>query len=172
MANCKKCGAELKPNAKFCDVCGAPVDIEGAAQDAYGQAAGNAQNTYQQAAGNAQNSYQQAAGGAQNSYQQGGYAQPNSYAQPQKTPGNDIESAGTVGSWVLAIFLTCIPIVGLVMLFVWSFSSDTPLGKKNWAKAQLIWMLIGIAISIIITIVMVTAGLSFYSVAHNSGRLY
>ena len=30
---CKKCGAELKPNAKFCSKCGSPVSPPSAAEE-------------------------------------------------------------------------------------------------------------------------------------------
>jgi CHASE3 domain sensor protein len=39
------------------------------------------------------------------------------------------------------------------MLIVWAFDSNTNVNKKNWAKASLIWMLIGIGIAIIIFVI-------------------
>jgi hypothetical protein len=39
------------------------------------------------------------------------------------------------------------PIVNVVMFFVWAFGSNTNASKANWAKASLIWMLIGIVLS-------------------------
>ncbi len=59
------------------------------------------------------------------------------------------ETPVSVGDWIVTILLMCIPCVGLIMLFVWAFSGSTPASKANWAKAQLIWMLIFIVISII-----------------------
>ena len=32
------------------------------------------------------------------------------------------------------------------MLLIWAFDSETALSKKNWAKARLIWILIGFAV--------------------------
>ena len=69
----------------------------------------------------------------------------NNMAQYQET-----ETPNTVGDWILTIFLTCIPCVGLILLFVWAFGSNTNKSKSNWAKAQLIWIAIGIVISIIV----------------------
>ena len=40
----------------------------------------------------------------------------------------------------------CIPLVNLIMLFVWAFSGSTPVSKANWAKASLIWMVIVIVL--------------------------
>ena len=71
------------------------------------------------------------------------------------------ETPNSVGDWVLTIFLTCIPCVGLILLFVWAFGSGTNQSKSNWAKAQLIWVAIGIVISIIIYAIMGAAILAF-----------
>jgi hypothetical protein len=49
----------------------------------------------------------------------------------------------TMGDWFITILITAIPIVGIVMLFVWAFGSGTNESKANWAKASLLWMLIG-----------------------------
>jgi len=46
--------------------------------------------------------------------------------------------------WALTIFLTSIPLVGLILLFVWAFGDDANIHKKNWAKGSLLIMLIGI----------------------------
>ena len=55
----------------------------------------------------------------------------------------------TVGNWILTYLLMCIPFVNIVLLFVWAFGSNTPKSKANWAKASLIWMLIGLVIGIL-----------------------
>jgi hypothetical protein len=73
--------------------------------------------------------------------------QPN-YQQPGYQPyGMQRDTPETVGQWVLTLFLTAIPIVGIVMLFIWAFGSNSSVSKSNWAKAALIWMLIGIVLS-------------------------
>jgi len=46
--------------------------------------------------------------------------------------------------WFLTIFLTAIPIVGLVLLFVWAFGGNAKPSKANWAKATLLWLVLGI----------------------------
>ncbi|MBN2211334.1 MAG: hypothetical protein JW709_08055 [Sedimentisphaerales bacterium] len=50
----------------------------------------------------------------------------------------------SVGDWMVTYLLMCIPIVNLIMLFVWAFGGGTPVSKANWAKASLVWMLIAI----------------------------
>lgn len=84
-------------------------------------------------------------------YQQQQYQQP--YQQQQyMVPGQKSDADLTLGHWLLTIFLTCIPIVGFVMMFVWSFGSATAPAKKNWARATLVWYIIGIVICIILTV--------------------
>ncbi len=46
--------------------------------------------------------------------------------------------------WALTIFVTSIPLIGLILLLVWAISEDTNIHKKNWAKGTLLIMLIGI----------------------------
>ncbi|RPH36263.1 hypothetical protein EHM92_04805 [bacterium] len=58
---------------------------------------------------------------------------------------------------MITILLSAIPIVNIVMLFVWAFGSSTNPSKANWAKATLIWMVIGIALAIIFVVVIGTA---------------
>lgn len=48
-----------------------------------------------------------------------------------------------VGNWMVTYLLMCIPLVNLILLLVWAFGSNTPVSKANWAKATLLWMLIG-----------------------------
>lgn len=50
----------------------------------------------------------------------------------------------SIGEWFVTILITSIPLVGLIMLFVWGFGSNPNTTKANWAKATLIWY--GIAI--------------------------
>ena len=56
----------------------------------------------------------------------------------------------TFGEWFLTLLLTAIPLVGFILLLVWAFSGSTNLNKKNWAKANLLWMLISTIVCSII----------------------
>jgi hypothetical protein len=59
----------------------------------------------------------------------------------------------TISDWVLTYLIAAIPLVGLVMLFVWAFGSDTNPNKANWAKAALIWAAIAIGIYITFAVI-------------------
>ncbi len=56
----------------------------------------------------------------------------------------------SVGDWFITILISAIPLVGLIMLLVWAFSANTNINKANWAKAYLIWMVIGIILAFFI----------------------
>ena len=49
-----------------------------------------------------------------------------------------IYSPISIGNWIISLILTMIPIVNIIMLFVWAFSNGTNPTKANWAKAALI----------------------------------
>ncbi|HLO91080.1 MAG: hypothetical protein ACM3ME_03700 [Chloroflexota bacterium] len=59
----------------------------------------------------------------------------------------------SVGEWLVTIIVTGIPLIGIIMLFVWSFSSGTHPVKSNWAKAMLIVIAISIILSILIIVI-------------------
>ena len=52
------------------------------------------------------------------------------------------QSIVTIGDWIITMILMC-------MLLVWAFSAGTPVSKANWAKATLIFMLIGFVLVIL-----------------------
>ncbi len=44
--------------------------------------------------------------------------------------------------WALTIFLASLPFIGLILVLVWAFDSTTNIHKKNWAKGNLLIMVI------------------------------
>ena len=71
----------------------------------------------------------------------------------------DINKPMTVGNWLLTYLTLIIPIVNIVMPFIWAFSSNTNVHKSTWAKALLIWLAIITALYLIIFVI--TVGLMF-----------
>jgi Na+/melibiose symporter-like transporter len=53
-----------------------------------------------------------------------------------------MEKQMSVGDWIVTYLLMCIPVVGIIMLFVWAFGSDSQPSKKTWAQATLIWAVV------------------------------
>jgi hypothetical protein len=52
----------------------------------------------------------------------------------------------SLGDWIVTFILLAIPIVNLVMLFVWALSGGTHPSKKTYAQASLILSLVGIVL--------------------------
>lgn len=72
--------------------------------------------------------------------------------QQQYQPDSELEEPVSFGDWMLSILLMMLPCVGIIMMLVWAFGSDTKKSKSNFFKAMLVWSLIWAAISIIMMI--------------------
>lgn len=91
-------------------------------------------------------------------YNQSNYqTQQPSYGQTQGY--NNDNTPMSVGDYFISMLLTGIPIVGIVLLFIWAFGGSTNINKSNWAKATLLLILIGIVLSFIFFIF----GLALYN---------
>ena len=55
-------------------------------------------------------------------------------------------------------FLTGIPLVGFILTLVWGFGGDVNENKRNYCRAKLVWLLIGIAVTVKFTIIAVAGG--------------
>lgn len=58
----------------------------------------------------------------------------------------------TVGEWLLTYLILAIPLIGIIMLFVWAFGSDVKPSKKSFAQANLIFAAIFIGLAILLSI--------------------
>jgi phosphoglycerol transferase MdoB-like AlkP superfamily enzyme len=47
----------------------------------------------------------------------------------------------SVGSWMWMMFVTAIPVIGVIMILVWAFTGDNE-SRKNYYKAILMWVVI------------------------------
>ena len=48
----------------------------------------------------------------------------------------------SVGDWLVTFLLMWIPLVNIILLFVWAFGGDTRLSRKTWAQATLILLVV------------------------------
>ena len=64
-----------------------------------------------------------------------------------------------VRDWLLTMLILAVPIVNLVMLFIWAFGSPNP--RKNFSKGYLLWMAICIGVALIFYIIAIIIALSF-----------
>ncbi|MBL3657870.1 hypothetical protein [Fulvivirga sediminis] len=55
----------------------------------------------------------------------------------------------TVKDWLLTFLVMIVPLVNIVMLFVWAFGDNANKNKANWAKASLLMWVIVVGIYII-----------------------
>ena len=58
----------------------------------------------------------------------------------------------SVGSWILTFVLLAIPLVNIIMMFIWAFDSTSQ--RRNFARAYLIVTAIVFVLSIVLTIVL------------------
>ncbi|WP_282935802.1 hypothetical protein [Paenibacillus sp. RC67] len=70
------------------------------------------------------------------------------------TPGYQQQAAPVISvkDWMLTMLLLIIPIVNIIMLFVWAFGGGTSPSKANYAKASLLWAAIGIVLYFLIVV--------------------
>lgn len=80
--------------------------------------------------------------------------QPNFQMQEQAAPVVSLKD------WMITILLMAIPIVNIIMLFVWGFGGGANPSKANYAKAALIWMAIGIVIYVVFVVLIFGAIMS------------
>ncbi|MEF3309307.1 hypothetical protein PV433_10360 [Paenibacillus sp. GYB004] len=73
-----------------------------------------------------------------------------SHTQQNVAIGNQNAPVVSFKDWMITILLMAIPIVNIVMLFVWGFGGNTNPSKANYAKAALIWVAIGIVLYVVV----------------------
>lgn len=143
---CNKCGSLVSGDGVFCPNCGekldSVVDLGKPSTEPMMSSAPIAPSA--PVASDNSNNYNNTTGVGSNQGQIPNYGAP---VYPQNNNNNNSEMS--VGQWVLTIFLSGLGIIGLILLFVWGFGSDTPTVKKNYARAMLIWYAIGIGICIL-----------------------
>lgn len=66
----------------------------------------------------------------------------------------------SVKDWLITLILLIIPLVNIILLFVWAFSEGNII-RKNFAKAQLIMVAIAIALYVIFLILSIIFVYSF-----------
>lgn len=149
---CKKCGRELPEDAKFCGVCGTPT----ATLSDY-----TAPMTPQAAAPVPGDTAT-----AQNSAPSSTYAAPKpTYTAPQPTYHTDTyvpqpadnRAPLTTGQYMLMDLLMVVPVVNVVMLMIWAFGDSANLNRKAWSRSRLIWIGIGLAVTIVVMCIALAA---------------
>ena len=76
-----------------------------------------------------------------------------------QTMDKTTESIMSVKDWVITLIVLIIPLVNIIMLFIWAFGDGTIKTKSNFAKAQLIMFLIFIALGFLFSILIASLGI-------------
>ncbi len=142
---CQNCGNIFEDDTNICPRCGMQyIEVQPANN-------GYQQNSNDQSYYNNQ-TYNQA-------YNQPYGQQP--YGQQYAAPVQSSDSM-TLGSWVGTVLLTnFFGIISIILLFVWGFSDTTPIAKKNYCRAMLIYRAIMFGLVIILMIVLFSIGFAF-----------
>ena len=76
----------------------------------------------------------------------------------QRVSSNQIVSQMSIGSWIITFILLAIPLVNLIMLFIWAFDATSE--RRNYARAYLIILGIVLVLWILLFILMLFLGMS------------
>lgn len=68
--------------------------------------------------------------------------------EQENYPQKSMNSVVTVKDWFITMLILCIPIVNIIMMFVWAFGGGTKPSKENYFKAALLWALISIILTV------------------------
>ena len=77
----------------------------------------------------------------------------------------EVETADSVGSWMLTMLLASIPLFGVVYILILAFGSGRSASKKNWARATLVW---GIIASILVLVLYAVLGSAVLAVVSSN----
>ena len=67
--------------------------------------------------------------------------------------------ADSVGSWMIAILVTAIPVVGFIYLVVVAFGATSSPSRRNWARATFAWYIIGAVVAVVLGLILASTGL-------------
>ena len=99
--------------------------------------------------------------------QYGGYQQPVNTVYVNE-PDVHYDEHVSIGGWIGRWIVMCIPIVNIIMLFVWAFGGSRKYSLKTWARARLLLALIVIIALLITVIVLAVSGVNVQEVFKNA----
>ena len=175
---CEKCGTQMPDDSKFCLSCGAPTESSEAVHEATQEAAVTVdavadavtevveqpEPAVEQPVAPPQLAPQPAPQQAAQPAPQPIPDRPSPQAAPQQAPVQPIsnqyyqqpvapqkpEKVAPLKTWkfIGMFIITGIPLIGLIMILVWSFSSAFNKNTKSFARAILIFWIIGLVLTI------------------------
>ena len=140
---CPKCGFKADDDAKFCPSCGETLSAPAAPQ---GEPVDQTQSAAPSSSP-APNYYQSApTPPPPPPAYQAPFQQPY-YQMPAENPS--LREPLSMGGFFVTLLVMAIPLVNIIMLFVWGFSSTTNINRRNFSRAALIMVAIGIVLGIL-----------------------
>ncbi len=137
MAFCESCGVQLTDQEKFCHNCG-------------NQTTGQAQvKTPQPVPGNNPGGQQYTQTGTQQ-FTPAYMPPPQNNTYPGQYNQSSLTTPLSVGQYILTFILLGIPLVNIILLFVWSFGNDVNVNKKSFCRAVLIIVIVATILSVIL----------------------
>ncbi|MDD4495870.1 MAG: zinc ribbon domain-containing protein [Eubacteriales bacterium] len=143
---CEKCGKQLEPGSIFCDGCGA--------RQAAGEQAAPPPPMEEKRFEGQQSQYSNNNNQGYNQNYNQSYNQ--NYNQNYNVQTQKVAPVLSVGQYIVMMIVFAIPIVNIIMLFVWGFGDSVNPNKKNYCRAALIMAAIGIVLSILFSAVIVS----------------
>lgn len=61
---------------------------------------------------------------------------------------DQLEKPLTTGEWFVTTLILALPLVGIVMYFVWGFSEGNR-SRRNFCRAMLIWLAVGLGLAML-----------------------
>lgn len=92
-----------------------------------------------------------------------------SYTQPvPNTASGQVENPDSLGSWIVAVLLSYIPVVGFIYLIFLAFGQTASPARKNWARATFILQIIAYVLTIGLFVTVGIGGAIAWSSASNA----
>jgi hypothetical protein len=60
---------------------------------------------------------------------------------------NEDSNYVSVGSWMWMMFVTALPVIGVIMILVWAFTGENE-SRKNYFRAILMWLLLLVVLAV------------------------
>jgi len=76
----------------------------------------------------------------------------------QRVSSKQIAPQMSIGSWIITFILLAIPLVNIIMLFVWAFDATSE--RRNFARAYLIIFGIVLVLAILVFVLILFLGMS------------
>ena len=157
MAFCTECGTNVPDDVKFCTSCGKPIKavpkMDAAAQEA---AARPSAAAYSLPPGRVAAAYSPPPGQAAAAYSPPPvpaavtYGSPPGQAAADTTPlAGSRYAVMSTGAFILLSILFAIPLIGQIACIIMAFGAKN-LNRRNFARATLIFMIIGLVISVVL----------------------